>query len=790
LSTKKSAMSRRPAVLPLLLAFTAAWPFAPTAAAQVTPLTLDQAMADPAWIGPPVEQLWWRWDGRAVNYTLQRAGSNVRDAFTVPVEGGAAQLVDDAARAGLDGTDPVYDQARRQALFVRNGDIFLRDLASGALRQLTRTDDSEGSPQFAADQRTVQFRSGDDWFRWSPVDGVIAPVALLRAEKDPAAPPAADALRTQQLRLSRTLSAMEARAEAARDVATARRRADPTRAARPVYLGDGLRIGATSLSPDGRWLLVTTLPKDDGGREGKMPRYVTTSGYEEMVDVRTRVGRNVPVNEALKLIDLRDGTVRDLAYDPLPGISVDPLASQRQARKLDALEGKRALSVADLQWSDDGRAAAVQLRSVDNKDRWIATVDLSAARLLPQHRLTDPAWINWNFNEFGWLPDNRTLWYLSEESGYSHLYTLAPGGKARQRTSGKWEASSPQLSADGGSVFFLCNRARPGDYELCRLDFANDAVTELTALDGVEGSDYHDTRPEPTFFSGFSLSPDGRSILFRHSSPYVPSQAAVVGVDGGAVRELTDTRTAEYKARTWVMPEFVQVPSKHGAGTIWAKLYRPVGFEAGKKYPIVLFVHGAGYTQNVHSRFPYYFREQMFHHRLAERGYLVLDMDYRASEGYGRDWRTAIYRNMGHPELEDHLDGIDWLAATQQGDAGKVGRFHAGAALRPVTDWTSYNHGYTANILNTPELDPEAFKASSPIEYAEGLQGHLLIAHGMLDDNVFFQDSVRLAQRLIELKKDHWELASYPLERHGFDQPESWYDEFRRIEQLFDRALK
>jgi dipeptidyl aminopeptidase/acylaminoacyl peptidase len=85
--------------------------------------------------------------------------------------------------------------------------------------------------------------------------------------------------------------------------------------------------------------------------------------------------------------------------------------------------------------------------------------------------------------------------------------------------------------------------------------------------------------------------------------------------------------------------------------------------------------------------------------------------------------------------------------------------FKAGAALRPVSDWSQYNHEYTSNILNTPELDPEAYQRSSPIEYAEGLQDHLLIAHGMIDDNVFFKDSVMLAQRLIELRKDKWELA-------------------------------
>ncbi len=118
------------------------------------------------------------------------------------------------------------------------------------------------------------------------------------------------------------------------------------------------------------------------------------------------------------------------------------------------------------------------------------------------------------------------------------------------------------------------------------------------------------------------------------------------------------------------------------------------------------------------------------------------------------------------------------------------GTFKAGAALRPVTDWRHYSHSYTSNILNTPELDPEAYDRSSPIGYAEGLQDGLLIAHGMMDDNVFYQDSVLLAQRLIELRKDGWELASYPLERHGYLRADSWLDQYKRILKLFEARLK
>jgi dipeptidyl aminopeptidase/acylaminoacyl peptidase len=802
-------MLRRRSVALALTALLAAAPaFAQDAATPApTPLTLDQAMADPDWIGPPVEQAWWSWDGRHVQYVLKRAGGSTRDTFEQALDGGAAQRVDDAGLARLDASGAVYDRARRQMLFVRNGDVFLRDLSSGVLRQITRTGEDEADPQFAADGRQVQYRVGTDWYRWSPEAGVAA-VALPRAEKDPATPPASEPVRDQVLRLSKMLSGDEAQAEAARKVEEARRRADPTRAATPVYFGDTVQIDASSLSPDGRWLLVVTSAKGaDTGRAGKMPKYLTASGYEEMEDVRTRVGHNAPVPQALHLVELASGRERTLAFATLPGADTDPLAAQRAAAKLAALKDGRAIRITDgdstaatVHWTGDGSRVAVLMRAVDNKDRWIATAQLAGAtldgvRLSTANRLTDAAWINWNFNEFGWLPDDRTLWWLSEQSGYSHLYTLSAAGNVSALTDGRWETSTPIVSADGREFYFLCNREWPGDYEVCAVPAAGGAVREVTALDGVED---------------FALSPDGGKLLVRYSGSYLPAQLAVQPVAGGKAQVLTDTRTAGYKARGWIAPQFVQVPSTHGAGTVWGKLYRPAVLEPGRKYPLVLFVHGAGYTQNVHARFPYYFREQMFHNLLVQQGYVVLDLDYRASEGYGRDWRTAIYRRMGEPELQDVADGVAWMAAHQQADPARVGiyggsyggfltlmalfrhpdEFVAGAALRPVTDWATYNHEYTSNILNTPDLDADAYRASSPIEYADGLRGHLLIAHGMIDDNVFFQDSVRLAQRLIELKKDHWELAPYPLERHSFVHAESWYDEYRRIDQLFERTLK
>lgn len=765
------------------------------------PLTLDQVMADPDWIGPPVEQAWWSWDGRQIQYLLKREGATIRDTYRQPVDGGTASRVDGAARGQLDGMNPAFDTRHTRMAFVRNGDVFVRDLRNGALTQVTRTDAAEALPQWSREGNLV-FRVGNDWYQWRAGNGV-SQAAVIKAEKDPGAAPKPDDLRERQFEMIRTLKDDKARRDAARVQDQQWRSEDPTRAPVPVYFGPDVNIADSAMSPDGRWMLaVTTAKGADEGQAGKMPRYVTESGYEEFEAVRTRVGRNAPLPQKLWLVDIAAAKATEVKYDTLPGIADDPLAAMRKAAKKDPLKGNRDVQVLtsgdnsgapSIRWSDDGRSVVVAIRAIDNKDRWIATVDLASAKLLPRHRLTDPAWINWSFNDFGWTPDGQ-LWLLSEQDGYSHLY-LGEGSKPLALTSGKWEVSAPQLSRDGATFYFLCNRKWPGDYEVCSVPRNGGEVRELTDLGGVED---------------FSLSPDGQQLLVRHSRAYMPPQLSVLSANGGTAKQITDTRKEAFKAREWMLPEYVQVPSKHGAGTIWGKYYGPKQPEAGRKYPIVMFVHGAGYLQNVDDRWPDYFREQMFHNLLVEKGYVVLDLDYRGSEGYGRDWRTAIYRNMGHPELEDYLDGLDWLAANKQGDKDRAGiyggsyggfmtfmalfrspgTFKAGAALRPVTDWSQYNHEYTSNILNTPELDPEAYRVSSPINYADKLQDNLLIAHGMIDDNVFFKDSVMLTQRLIELRKDKWEITPYPLERHSFTHPDAWYDEYRRILELFERTLK
>lgn len=788
-------------------------------------VTLEQIMADPDWLGRQPEGAYWADDGRSVYYERKVAGSDERRLHQAALDGSHLREYTAAERDEADFKGGDWSADRRLKVYARNGDVFVKDVRKGQVRQITRTSAEESNPGFLADDQRIVFQRDGQLYVRELDQGLEYQPAVLRFEKDPDADEPASYHREQQRRLLQHVRERHEEEEAARQRDREARRSDPTRVPEPYYLGEDHELKAASLSPDGRWMVLLLVPRDPeheiGGKPDQMPDFITESSYVEHREVRPLVGTAKPASDRVVLLDLANHEQREVSFDPLPGIHDDPLSGLR-ARNREAGEGPnaadredggedepftRAVSVAagDLEsdagaagihWSDDGSVLVLHVFSHDFKDRWITRVDLEDASLSSLKRLTDEAWINWDMNELGFLKGGHTLYFASEESGYSQLYTLDPdNGGTRRLTDGDFVVASVTESPDGRYLYYTANVEEPGTYDVWRYDLNRDRAEKVTSLGGL---------------NDFTLSPDGGRLLLTHSEIARPPELFVQRTTPNAeAARVTETVSDAYAAVDWVVPEIVPIPSSHHDRPIYSKVYRSDGPAAGSR-PAVVFVHGAGYLQNAHRGWSYYFREFMFHTLLVQQGYVVLDMDYRASAGYGRDWRTAIYRQMGTPELEDLQDGVDWLVENANVDRDRVGvyggsyggfitlmalfkepeLFAAGAALRPVTDWAHYSQDYTGRILNTPDVDPQAYERSSPIEFAQGLADPLLIAHGMRDDNVFFKDSVRLVQRLIELEKTGWESAIYPAEPHGFREAPSWLDEYRRIRDLFRRHLE
>jgi dipeptidyl aminopeptidase/acylaminoacyl peptidase len=815
-------------------------PCAP-ALAQPDEVTLELIMSDPDWIGNGPEGVYWADDSGSVFFFQKREGSQLRDLYEATLDG-RIRLVPDEERATVDvrGGDRSSDRALK--VYEREGDIYLKNLSTGDIRQLTRTNGRESGPVFLAGDGRIAYSRDRETFIRDLDSGLEFQPADLRFEKDPDEKRAEDEkkegyLEDQQERLFEIIRLREQREAERREREEELRAADPKRAPEPWWMGDKHELAGSALAPTATHMLVTMRPKGvKDGKSDNMPEWVTETGYVVNRSVRELVGTGERAAMSAALLNLDTRTRTDIDLAQLPMIADDPLADLRKAAEerkkakqekpaeekadaekpeADAADAEqeaapekkpekpkpRDVSIFNVEWSDDGAYVAFQARSTDNKDRWTCIVDAATGELTSVEHLRDEAWINWRFNEFGWLEGSHTLWFTSEAPGSAHLFVAdAATGAARQLTSGDLEVDSITPLRGGAAFLVRANREHPGVHEVYRVDAATGDMTRLTTFEGqVE----------------FTLSPDESRLALMASSLTRPEELFVQPAAPSAeATQITDTVSDRFTAIDWAEPEIVAIPSSNTEAPIYSRVYTPASDAPGAgpdgKRPAVMFVHGAGYLQNAHKGWSSYFREFMFHTLLTRMGYVVIDMDYRASAGYGRDWRTAIYRRMGEPELEDFHDGVAWLAENRNVDPARVGvyggsyggfmtfmalfrapdLFAAGASLRPVTDWAHYNHGYTSNILNTPEIDPEAYERSSPIEFAAGLTKPMLICHGMLDDNVFFKDSVRLVQVLIELEKEDWEMAIYPIEPHGFREPSSWLDEYRRIFKLFETHLK
>lgn len=559
-------------------------------------------------------------------------------------------------------------------------------------------------------------------------------------------------------------------------------------------------IEGLKVSPEGDFVTFR-LREESEVKQEEMEVFITADGYNKSKTTKSKVSTNNFVNTKLGIYNVAKDTVYTVNFSTLSHIQDVPEYFKLYEKNKN-VEKKDKLIVAQAPiYNEDGSYAIVEIRSQDNKDRWLVNLNLATGNFKEIEHQHDEAWIGgpgipsyaFSSGTLGFLADNETIYFQSEKTGYSHLYTYnVRTNKKVQLTKGNWEVRGVVLSKDKKSFYLTTNETHPGNRGFYKMNVSDAVLQPILTKDGA-----HEV----------SLSPDEKTLLVRYSYKNKPWELFLASnKKGSSLEQITVSTTKEFESYQWKTPEVITFKAQDGT-SVNARLYKPNASTANKA--AVIFVHGAGYLQNAHNYWSTYHREYMFHNMLTDLGYTVLDIDYRGSDGYGRDVRTGIYRFMGGKDLSDQIDGKKFLVQNCGVDENRVGiyggsyggfitlmgmlttpkEFTAGAALRSVTDWAHYNHGYTGNILNFPETDPEAYKKSSPIYFANNLEGNLLMLHGMVDDNVEYKDIVRLSQRFIELGKKKWSLASFPVESHGFKETYSWVDEYSRILNLFNETL-
>ncbi len=538
----------------------------------------------------------------------------------------------------------------------------------------------------------------------------------------------------------------------------------------------------TSLSPDGRFVLAAVPDRTKDPAPTVIPDYLsprvsTREGRRELAD-------DSPSPRQIYLWNTESGARSDLSlgegdvfWQRMIGWAPQP-SPDSPARLALARLSEDFRTLETFLWSEASGLIQVM---VDRNERWIGG-PLDRAR---------------------WSSDGRSLIFGSESfpastlPGRAQLFAFdVATGSVRQLTTVSGEVNSFDLSRDGSIVFSYCNAdSRDRNHVACISPAG--VVRDIAAPIGF------DDDPQ--------IAADSSQVVFTHGRMFQPRELWSADANSNqSAHVLTRTTPPEFARRDWIHPVLFEVDGERGA-RVRSHVFLPRSSSIenpDRARGCVVFIHGAGYLQNVTDSMTEYEPNLMFHSRLAGMGYVVVDVDYRGSAGYGQDFRTAVQFHLGGLELKDIDATLDELARRGVIDPKRVGcyggsyggfltlmalftegqRWSAGAALRSVTDWRTYHPGYTQPRLGRPSTHAEAYTLSSPIDHAEGLTKPLLLLHGMMDSNVFAQDTIRLMEKLIDLGKD-FEVMLYPSQNHAFTDGAHWLDEYKRIEHFLMEHL-
>ena len=450
--------------------------------------------------------------------------------------------------------------------------------------------------------------------------------------------------------------------------------------------------------------------------------------------------------------------------------------------------------LARVAWSKDGKTLYVQRQTRDQKHLDLIAVDPATGQGRVILSESSPHWVELN-NAFRPLGDGSFLW-ASERSGYNHLYLYDHDGKLiHQVTSGDWPVDSVSgVDEASKTVYFLASKDTPLERHLYAVSWAEPAAPKKL----TDGEGWWTTETAKT----------GGAFTGVYSDPKTPPRTGLFGADGHLVRWI-EPNTLDATHPLWKFAARLRTPAyssiKAGDGSdMFYEILTPPGFDASKRYPVIVSVYGGPHAQMVRKQWG-----TLTDQLLLEDGYIIFKLDNRGSYNRSFAFKSAIDRNLGKLEVEDQFAGVDYLKSLPYVDANRIGvmgwsyggfmtlslltapnsPFVAGAAGAPPVDWTLYDTHYTEQFMGQPQENPAGYKASEIVPKLANMKGRLLLLQGMADDNVSFENSTRVMYALQGMSRP-FEVMDYPGERHGVHGNPRLLHLWRTYLDFFDRKLK
>ncbi|MGH8196793.1 MAG: DPP IV N-terminal domain-containing protein [Steroidobacteraceae bacterium] len=468
--------------------------------------------------------------------------------------------------------------------------------------------------------------------------------------------------------------------------------------------------------------------------------------------------------------------------------------------------GAKDFYLARVAWFPEGDRLLLQRQSRDQKRLDLLSYPVTGGEGRHLFSERSDTWVELH-EDLYFLPERREFLWASQRSGHNHLYLYDYDGFLKSAvTAGDWDLTGDGLAAVRGiderrsRVYFMANRKTPLERHLYVADLDAGPGREPLALTAQDG------------WHAVTMSRDARRFLLTYSDPAQPPRISLHDSTGKRLAWLEENRLdadhpyAPYLDRH-VQPEFGTLPAADGTPLYWL-LYKPAGFEPGKRYPAVLAVYGGPTVQTV-GRIWGERRGSQTAQLFTQRGYVVFAIDNRGSGSRGQKFTEALYRRLGGVEVVDQLAGIEWLKRQPFVDPARVGvygwsyggymtlmllsqspgTFKAGVAGAPVTDFRLYDTHYTERYLGTPQENPDGYRLSNVLTHAGALRDRLLLMHGMADDNVLFTNTTLLIPALVA-NGQPFELVPYPGSRHGaLTFRDTGIHGWKTILDFFDRTL-